>query len=68
MRELARLWYGKTPKLPNDFYRCLKQMLFEFAIENGLERKAFMDVVYSVQAEFEEIHGCESLLERRYRR
>jgi hypothetical protein len=59
MRELARLWYGKTPRLPNDFYSCLKQMLFEFAIENGLERKAFMDVVYSAQAEFEEIHGCE---------
>jgi hypothetical protein len=59
MRELARVWYGKTTKLPNDFYELFKQLLFEFAVENGLDRKAFIDAIYSAQAEFEEIHGCE---------
>jgi hypothetical protein len=59
MRELARVWYGKTSKLPNNFHWFLKQLLFEFAAENGLDRKAFMDIVYSVQADFEAIHGCE---------
>jgi hypothetical protein len=59
MRELARVWYGNTQKLPSDFFEYLKEMLFEFAIENGLHPKELMDSVYSAQADFEEIHGCE---------
>jgi hypothetical protein len=59
MRELARVWYGNSSKLPNDFLWSLKQLLFEFAVEKGLERETFVDAVYSVRAEFEEIHGCE---------
>jgi len=57
LRDLARVWHGKTKVLPKDFHERLRELPMAFAIDKGYTQREFQEKVWEAEVDFEEIHG-----------